>query len=154
MLAYSLSSKPTSLHFFSIALRAALGLGGAVFVALLVTILGGLAHEPQDPLKSVAASWHSYPAQTCSDMACWTSVIAAVAAQVPIITGEVGDSVCNAPTYVPTLLPWANAQGLSYLGWTWNTWSDCDNVLITDYTGTPTANYGQAFQALLATTTP
>ena len=41
-----------------------------------------------------------------------------------------------------------------YLGWTWNTWGDCDNILITDYTGTPTANYGQAFKGLLAATKP
>jgi hypothetical protein len=45
-------------------------------------------------------------------------------------------------------------MGISYLGWTWNTWVDCDNVLITDYTGTPTLNYGQAFRSLLIAANP
>ena len=72
----------------------------------------------------------------------------------PIVTGEVGDHVCGATNYVPTLLPWANSLGLSYLGWTWNTWGDCDNVLIKDYAGTPTADYGQAFQSQLMISHP
>jgi len=73
---------------------------------------------------------------------------------VPIVTGEVGDSVCGSPSYMPELLPWATAHGLSYLGWTWNTWGDCENVLIKDYDGTPTTNYGQTFHDLLAVANP
>jgi hypothetical protein len=115
---------------------------------------GWLSHMPSDPAHSLAASWHSYPGETCDTPACWASQVAPVAAQVPIVTGEVGDSVCSGVTYVPTLLPWADSQGISYLGWTWNTWSDCDNVLIADYSGTPTANFGVAFQALLAASNP
>jgi endoglucanase len=115
---------------------------------------GWLAHEPLDPQGALVASWHSYPGEGCSTTSCWTSVVAPVAAQVPIVTGEVGDSVCSAVTYVPALLPWAGAAGLSYLGWTWNTWSDCDNILITDYDGTPTANYGQAFHDMLVAANP
>jgi endoglucanase len=115
---------------------------------------GWLTHQPQDPAHAIVASWHSYPGEGCATEACWNSVVAPVAAQVPVVTGEVGDSVCSATSYVPTLLPWANAAGISYLGWTWNTWGDCANILITDYTGTPTANYGQAFKNLLAATKP
>ena len=41
--------------------------------------------------------------------------------------------------------------GVSYLGWTWDTWGGC-MVLVTDYTGTPAGIYGQAYKAhLLAT---
>jgi hypothetical protein len=115
---------------------------------------GWLAHEPVDPQHAIVASWHSYPGEGCDTATCWASVVGPVAAQVPVVTGEVGDSVCNAPSYVPTFLPWATSQGLSYLGWTWNTWGDCDNVLISDYSGTPTANYGQAFRALIMADTP
>jgi len=61
--------------------------------------------------------------------------------------GEVGDSVCSAGSYAATLLPWADAHGMSYLGWTWNTWGDCDNILISDYDGTPTGNFGATFQS-------
>ena len=70
------------------------------------------------------------------------------------MTGEVGDHVCTGTSFVPTLLPWANALGIPYLGWTWNTWGDCDNVLIADYAGTPTANYGAAFRSLLLAANP
>jgi hypothetical protein len=115
---------------------------------------GWLTHEPVDPLHQLAASWHSYPGETCDTASCWASQVAPVAAQVPVVTGEVGDNVCSATTYVGTLLPWADVNGLSYLGWTWNTWGDCSNILIADYTGTPTANFGQAFQAALAKSNP
>jgi hypothetical protein len=115
---------------------------------------GWLAHEPKDPEGAIVAAWHSYPGEGCSSTTCWDANVAPVAAQVPLVTGEVGDHVCTATSYVPALLPWADAAGLSYLGWTWNTWGDCDNVLIADYAGTPTANYGQAFRGLLMNATP
>jgi hypothetical protein len=111
---------------------------------------GWLAHEPKDPEGAIVASWHSYPGESCDTSTCWNSDVAPIAAVVPVVTGEVGDSVCSAGTYASTLLPWADTQGISYLGWTWNTWGDCDNVLITDYTGVPTSNFGQTFQAHLA----
>lgn len=116
-------------------------------------LTGWATHKPTDPQNAIVASWHSYPGQTCSTETCWNSVIAPLAVEVPIVTGEVGDSVCNAPTYIPTFLPWANIHGLSYLGWTWNTWGDCDHILIKDYSGTPTANYGQTFHDLLFSAT-
>jgi len=113
-----------------------------------------LSHKPSDPLQNLAAAWHSYPGQTCSNEDCWNTVIAPVAAEVPIVTGETGDSVCNSVSYIPTFLAWANDHDLSYLGWTWNTWGDCDFVLIKDYSGTPTANYGQTFHDLLLSANP
>src|SRR5580698_8589523 len=93
-------------------------------------------------LIGALASWHSYPGESCDTAPCWASNVAPVAARVPVVTGEIGDSVCSAVTYVDAILPWLDAHGISYLGWTWNTWGDCDNVLITDYTGTPTSNFG------------
>jgi hypothetical protein len=110
---------------------------------------GWLANEPEDPLNSIVASWHSYPGEGCSPSTCWNSVIAPLAAKVPVVIGEVGDNVVN-PTYLPGpsgLLQWANSNGLSYLGWTWNAWGASDNDLITDYSGTPTNSYGQIFKA-------
>jgi endoglucanase len=106
---------------------------------------GWLAHQPQDPQHAIVASWHSYPGQGCSTSACWTSVIAPIALQVPVVTGETGDNVGSATTYVDSFLPWEDSQGISYLGWTWNTWGDSANILIADYAGTPTTDYGQKF---------
>jgi hypothetical protein len=106
---------------------------------------GWLTHQPQDPQHALVASWHSYPGESCDTMSCWTSAVAPVALQVPVVTGETGDNVSTATTYVDSFLPWEDSQGISYLGWTWNTWGDSTDVLIADYTGTPTTNYGQKF---------
>jgi hypothetical protein len=106
---------------------------------------GWLTHEPKDPLNAIIASWHSYPGETCDAASCWTSTVAPVALQVPVVTGEIGDNVAGAATYVDSLLPWEDAHGISYVGWTWNAWGDSSNILIADYTGTPTANFGQKF---------
>jgi len=56
-----------------------------------------------------------------------------------------GGVLTGAATYVDSLLPWEDAHGISYVGWTWNAWGDSSNILIADYTGTPTANFGQKF---------
>ncbi len=104
-----------------------------------------LTNAPVDPIHNLAVSWHSYPGEGCADEACWNRVVAPLARQVPVVAGETGDNVCTAPTYDPTFLPWADQHGLSYLGWTWNPWQDCKNILIQGYNGTPTRGYGQYF---------
>jgi hypothetical protein len=106
---------------------------------------GWLAHQPKDPQNAIIASWHSYPGESCDTASCWTSTIAPVALEVPVVMGETGDNVSSATTYIDSLLPWEDLQGISYLGWTWDTWGDSTDILITDYTGTPTTNYGQKF---------
>jgi len=106
---------------------------------------GWLAHEPQDPQGAIVASWHSYPGESCDTMSCWTSTVAPIALQVPVVTGETGDNVTSGTTYIDSFLPWEDSQGISYLGWSWNSWQDSTDILVTDYTGTPTTNYGQKF---------
>ena len=108
-----------------------------------------LAYEPADPDHDLAASWHSYNFNSCDSASCWNSQVAPVLAQVPLVTGEIGENDCAA-TYLNSLLPWLDQEGASYLAWTWNTW-DCSSgpSLISDYDGTPTA-YGAGFKAHLA----
>lgn len=113
-------------------------------------LTGWLSHKPSDPNGSLVASWHSYPFNACNTQSCWDSQVAPVAQQVPVVTGEVGDNVCSAATYVPVLLPYLDSHGISYLGWTWDAWNQCSNVLITGYSGTPAANFGQYFHDHLA----
>ncbi len=107
-----------------------------------------LAYQPADPDHDLVASWHSYNFNTCSSQSCWTAQIAPVAAQVPVIAGEIGENDC-ADTYLSSLLPWLDSQHLSYLAWTWNTW-DCGQgpALITGYDGSPTA-YGAGYESHL-----
>jgi endoglucanase len=48
-------------------------------------------------------------------------------------------------------MSWADAHGVGYLGWTWNTWPRTSGTaLITDYNGTSTA-FGQDIRNHLAT---
>jgi endoglucanase len=117
-----------------------------------VLMLGGLTwsndltqwlqHEPTDPDHNLAASWHSYNFNACSNQSCWTSQIAPVIAQVPLIAGEIGENDC-ASSYVVPLMQWLDSEHTSYLPWAWNADFNCSSGpgLISDYSGTPT-NYG------------
>jgi hypothetical protein len=127
-------------------------LGGEEFSNDLTSLLANL---PTDPMHNLAASWHSYNFNTCSNQSCWTSQIQPVAAQIPVITGEMGENDC-AGTYINQLMPFLDSIGVSYLGWAWNADFNCSSgpSLITDYVpGTPTA-FGAAYKAHLATVQP
>jgi hypothetical protein len=110
-------------------------LGG---IAYSNDLTGWLANEPTDPLGQLAASFHEYNFNTCASQSCWTSQTAPVAAKVPVITGELGENDCD-DTFVDQYMTWADTSGISYMGWTWNTW-DCSSgpALISDYDGTAT----------------
>ena len=104
-----------------------------------------LAYKPTDPDNNLAASWHSYNFNACSTQSCWTSEISPVIAQVPLITGEIGENDC-ADTYIDPLMSYLDSEHTSYLAWAWNADFGCATGpgLITDYTGTPTA-YGAGY---------
>jgi endoglucanase len=112
-------------------------------------LTGWLQYEPADPDHNLAASFHSYNFNTCSSQSCWTSEVAPVIAQVPVIAGEVGENDC-AGTYIDPLTTWLESENTSFLAWAWNADFACSSGpgLITDYTGTPT-NYGAAYKAIL-----
>lgn len=110
-----------------------------------------LTHMPNDPLHQLVAEFHEYGDNTCADATCWNSQELPVLQQVPLLTGELGESVngtCSA-TFIDTYMAWADAHGVSYQGWTWDTWGNC-GVLITDFNGTPTSGFGQGYRAHLA----
>jgi hypothetical protein len=107
-----------------------------------------LSHKPADPDNNLVASWHSYSFNACSNLSCWTSQIAPVAASVPVIAGEIGENECS-DTYINPLMSWLDSEHIGYLAWTWNAWGCAQgNVLINDYNGVPTA-FGAGFQAHL-----
>jgi endoglucanase len=110
---------------------------------------GWLRWEPRDPLHQLVASFHLYNFNTCAEATCWARTIQPVAARVPVVTGELGENDC-AHGFIDTYMPWADAAGISYLGWTWDTWN-CNSgpALISGYDGTPTA-FGAGFQEHLA----
>ncbi len=104
-----------------------------------------LKFEPSDPDHQLAVSFHTYNFSGCNDESCWNATIAPLAEKIPVITGEVGESGCT-DTYIDRYMPWADAHGVSYLGWTWDStgppsnWSCSEGpALITNYEGDPTA---------------
>jgi hypothetical protein len=115
-----------------------------------------LTFKPTDPTGNLMASWHSYNFNGCVTTACWTSQIGAVAAQVPVQAGEIGQNTC-AHDYIDQVMAWADANGVGYSAWTWNPWGVCPgsgNVLINDWNGTPTSTYGEGYKAHLLTQNP
>jgi hypothetical protein len=76
------------------------------------------------------------------------SVRAILAAGYPVVITEYGDAVgsSNAP-FASILLPFADDNGISYFGWTWNPWIGTTYYLITDGTGHPTPGYGAYVKA-------
>jgi hypothetical protein len=116
-------------------------------------LTGWLAHVPTDPLHNLVASLHAYAGGPCAVSSCWSGVLEPLAAQVPIVTGELGEYDCG-HTFIDSFMPWADQAGVSYVPWTWNTW-DCGSgpSLITDYGGTPTG-FGEGYRAHLMVTKP
>jgi hypothetical protein len=112
-------------------------------------LTGWLAHEPADPVHNLAASWHSYNFNACSNLPCWTSEVAPVMAQVPVVAGEIGENTCTSG-YITPLMNWLDSQSSGYLAWAWNADFPCASgpSLITSYDGTPTP-YGAGYQAHL-----
>lgn len=124
-----------------------------------VILLGGLAfsndlsswlaNEPKDPDNNLAASTHIYNFNACSNVSCWTSTIAPVAAKVPVLAGEIGENDC-ASGFINTLMSWLDSEHIGYMAWTWTNTGDCGGTpsLISDYTGTPT-NFGAGYKTHL-----
>jgi len=109
-----------------------------------------LAYKPADPAGNLAASWHVYSFNACSDLPCYDGTAGPVAQQVPLIAGEIGENDCG-HGFIDPLMAWLDAHGQGYLGWTWDTW-DCQNgpALIADYGGSATQTFGQGFHDHLA----
>lgn len=90
---------------------------------------GWLANEPDDPAHQVAA-WHGYPDNACNNRDCWERTLGALSARVPVVASEVGGEVCSAGSLASRRLPYLDAKGISYLGWTGDSWQQCSKVLI------------------------
>ena len=124
-----------------------------------VIMLGGIqyantldhwaTYAPHDPDGQLAASFHNYNSEICTNVQCWNSTLASIG-NVPLVTGEIGETDGKA-TYIDAFTSWATATGVSYLAWTWDTWGCGNNaVLISDYSGTPCPGYGAGYQQQLA----
>ncbi len=104
-----------------------------------------LSHEPRDPRHQLVAEAHVYGNNSCASVACLDRTMAPVARHVPVVFGETGetydDSECTSAN-ISRLIGWADAHGVGYAAWTWDTWSSCEGM-ISSYDGTPANPYGQ-----------
>jgi endoglucanase len=98
-----------------------------------------LKSRPKDSENQTIAEAHVYGKNLCDTAACFDSSMAPITKVVPMIFGETGEtydaSECK-PHYIPTFMDWADAHGVGYEAWTWDTWGGC-GVLISNYNGTP-----------------
>ena len=112
--------------------------------------LGGwLGHRPDD--DQLIAGFHNYVDQNCDNPTCWSTEIAPVASEVPVITGEIGQRTCDVGTtsHMNSYMRWADNRSIGYLAWAW--WpannGDCSNfAMLSNQDGTPNAPVGTAFR--------
>jgi endoglucanase len=108
-----------------------------------------LTYRPDDPDRQIVAEAHVYGKNTCDAVACFDSTMAPVAKRVPLVFGETGETYdgkdCGS-AYISTFLPWADAHGVGYEAWTWDTWGGC-GVLIKTYGGKPANAWARWVQA-------
>jgi endoglucanase len=112
-----------------------------------------LANRPGD--KGVVASFHNYGGHACHNELCWDEVIAPIAAEAPVVTGEFGETDCA--TNPSSFMDWADRHGVGYLMWAW--WVlpevDCSTLtVLADVKGKPQAPNGTALKAHLAALAP
>ena len=123
-----------------------------------------LSHLPADAQRQLVASAHVYDFAQGNDVdAFFTNELQPIAAQIPVILGELGERFCDSGTaaYTSHVLSLVNAQAaqgrlMGVLGWTWNaatpdsTGWQCPTaefgnggpLMIRDYAGTPTVMGG------------
>jgi hypothetical protein len=97
-----------------------------------------LSHEPSDPLHQLVAEAHVYGGNSCDTTSCLDSTMAPVAAKVPLVFGETGETYgaddCGS-SYIATFLNWADAHGVGYEAWQYDPWGNCLD-LISKWDGT------------------
>ena len=115
---------------------------------------GWLANKPNDP--QLIASWHNYPGQRCQTATCWNSEIVPVAASVPVLATEFGETD-GGSSFLTAFMTWADSHGVGYSPWAWWDTDASDGTaanlyaLISDLTAfTPRAPEGTAYHDHLA----
>lgn len=112
-------------------------------------LTGWWAHRPHDPLHQLVASEHNYAYIAPCDASCRSGLVA-TSRRAPVVMGEIGDWHCH-QSCLMQMLPFADAHGISYLGWAWGVPAHpgppgCQMAMVARWDGTPTA-YGSTFRA-------
>jgi endoglucanase len=107
-----------------------------------------LRYRPHDPAGQLVAGAHVFDFSFCSQPGCWARTFEPVARAVPVVVTELGQRAC-ADNFIERFMSWADASGISYLGWSWNPAGCTAPALIRNWYGRPTAS-GARFRAHLA----
>lgn len=124
-----------------------------------------LALEPHDPDGNLVASVHLYSWNQCNSPPCYNGTMRQVAAQVPLLIGEVGPDLTvpwspglntscprsdvGSTGFDSALLSWARQHQVSWMAWSWNPWGNCWS-LVQSFDGHPTTPYGALIKSALA----
>jgi endoglucanase len=130
-----------------------------------VILLGGLeysnaltqwlAYAPLDPTGNLGAAWHIYSNNACVADTCWDMAPEMVAATVPLVATEIGESDCLGG-FITQVMTWLDSQNVGYLAWSWNQFGPCAPAtkttggnpwsLTSSYSdGTPNSDYANTF---------
>ena len=104
-----------------------------------------LNYLPNDPNHQLVAAYHNYMSSgSRNTQNYWDTVIAPIAAQMPVFTSEMGEKD-GGSNYVTQYMTWADTKGISYTPWLWATTSAGGTLgLLSSWDGTPSV-YGQTF---------
>jgi endoglucanase len=116
-----------------------------------------LTYMPIDSANNIGASWHVYSGSNYTSNHSLASDASAVLAQVPIVTGEIGDSSTPPPcdgAFITTVMDFLDNSGngvppQSYLAWSWST--DNSPALLSSYDPFTATCDGPYYQAHLKT---
>jgi hypothetical protein len=112
--------------------------------------------RPSDPLNpdQLMAAVDTYPfGNTCGNTTCYDTYYAPVAAQMPFVSGEMGEDPNCARTSmaeVDTYMNWLDSHNAGYLAWTWDTWGGTCQLITSYTTGAAASPWGVDFKAHLA----
>ncbi len=130
-----------------------------------VILLGGLeysnaltewlAYAPVDPTGNFGAAWHIYSNNACVADTCWNMAPETIAATVPLVATEIGESDCMGG-FITQVMSWLDSQHVGYLAWSWNAFGTCVPStkttggnpwsLTSSYnTGVPNSDYANTF---------
>jgi endoglucanase len=94
-----------------------------------------LEYRPRDPRQQLVAGIHMFDFSDCAARSCWEKTFGAVAQHVPVVATELGER-CSA-RFMKRFMDFADAAGVSYLGWSWNPFGCGGPALIESWSGRP-----------------
>jgi endoglucanase len=138
-----------SVGYAALGMQAALHAVRSTGAANVVTVSGinwandlsqWLVYRPSDPLRQIVAEQHVYGGNNCASASCFDAQVAPVAAQYPVLWGEVGEHYNGSCSAAVTSgnIAWADRHNVGYEFWHWNVnpWGGCQMDLTNDANGT------------------